>query len=119
MLICCLRIFFQYRLFSKTSFRATIGIYIVMGTGVMGPDTAHQPPGIHSISKANSTANKRQAVGAAPELVSEDDELSCLPASLWRQPPKPLFGSQESFLPVAREPSSLTFQMASEPLLGA
>ena len=50
----------------------------------------------------NSTANKRQALGADPELVSEACKpifavFGSLLASPWRQIPKPLFGSQEQF----------------------
>ena len=49
---------------------------------------------------ANFTAKKRQAVGAAPELVSEAGEpilcsFGSLLASPWRRLPKPLFRSQE------------------------
>ena len=48
----------------------------------------------------NSTANKRQALGADPELVSEAGKpifaiFGSLLASPWKRIPKPLFGSQK------------------------
>ena len=55
---------------SVGQFWATKGAYIIMGTGMMG--ARHSPPTSKaSPNPANSTVNKRQALGAAPELVSE------------------------------------------------
>ena len=61
-------------------FWATITVYIVMGTGMMG--ARHSLPTSRNTHcpearphPANSTAKKRQVVGAAPELVSDAGEL--------------------------------------------
>ena len=75
---------------------------------------------------ANSTAKKRQVVGAAFELVSEAGEpILCRfwepIASPLSGLSKPLLGAMNRFLACyqqAREPCSLTLEMAQEPFWG-
>ena len=87
-------------------FWVTIGVYIVMGTGKMGADTAANPQEYTPVARphpANSTAKKRQVVGAAPELVSEAGEpILCRfwehTASPLRRLSKPLLEARSPFL---------------------
>ena len=77
-----------------------------------------------SLSKP-CTANKRQAVGAVLELVSEAGEPTL--CRFWEPSSLTLETASQAtflkpgavFLPVAREPSSLTLETAPEWLLGA
>ena len=60
-------------------FWAAIGVNIVMGAGVVGGGGGGQtqPTNLHEYTQearphsANSTANERQSIGAAPQLASE------------------------------------------------
>ena len=88
-------------------FWVTIGVYIVMGTGKMGGQTKPANPQEYTPEArphpANSTAKKRQVVGAAPELVSEAGEpILCRfwehTASPLRRLPKPLLEARSRFL---------------------
>ena len=73
---------------------------------------------------ANSTAKKMQVEGAAPEPVSEAGEPIFVPF-LWaysltlRRLPKQLLKARNRFLPVAREPSSLTLETAQRAVFGS
>ena len=73
---------------------------------------------------ANSTAKKRQVVGAAPELVSEAGEpILCRfwehTASPLRRLPKPLLEARSRFWPVTREPCSLILKTAPGAVFGS
>ena len=54
-------------------FLATIGVYIVMGTGMIGARHS-TPTSRNTLQHANSTAKKMQVESAAPEPVSEAGE---------------------------------------------